>query len=121
MIEGNCLCGAVRIEVAHAPETVTSCNCSACRRLGAIFAYYPPDQVKVSGPTIGFQRQDMGEPPMLELHHCPTCGCTTHWTGLDPDLNRMGVNARLMAPQVLAAARLRRLDGADTWTYFDED
>jgi hypothetical protein len=32
----------------------------------------------------------------------------------------MGVNARLMAPEDLAAARLRHLDGADTWKYLDE-
>jgi hypothetical protein len=32
----------------------------------------------------------------------------------------MGVNARLMAPEVLAAARPRRLDGADTWKYLDQ-
>jgi hypothetical protein len=32
----------------------------------------------------------------------------------------MGVNARLMAPEILAAARRRRLDGADTWKIIDE-
>jgi hypothetical protein len=32
----------------------------------------------------------------------------------------MGVNARLMAPKVLAHAKVRRLDGADTWKYLDE-
>jgi hypothetical protein len=123
MVEGTCLCGAVTIEVARAPDTVTSCNCSACRRLGAIYAYYPPDEVRISGPTVGYVRHDLpdGEAPGLALHHCPTCGCTTHWAALDPGLGRMGVNARLLAPQVLAAARLRRLDGADTWTYLDED
>jgi hypothetical protein len=30
------------------------------------------------------------------------------------------VNARLMAPEVLAAARRRHLDGADTWKYLGE-
>ncbi len=32
----------------------------------------------------------------------------------------MGVNARLMEPEILARAKVRRLDGAETWTYFDE-
>jgi hypothetical protein len=32
----------------------------------------------------------------------------------------MGVNARLMAPEVLATTRVRRLDGAKTWEYLDE-
>jgi hypothetical protein len=81
MIKGDCLCGAVTIEVAKAPETVTSCNCSACRRLGGIYAYYPPEEVRISGPTVGFIRHDLpdGEAPGLTLHHCPTCGCTTSW------------------------------------------
>jgi hypothetical protein len=33
----------------------------------------------------------------------------------------MGINARLLAPDVLAAARVRRLDGAsDDWKYLDD-
>ena len=121
MIEGACLCGGVRIEVPEAPDTVTSCNCSACRRTGSLWAYYSPDQVRIDGETRGYGRRDIpGQPePMLALHHCPTCGCITHWTPLN-DVPRMGVNVRLMAPEVLAAARVRRLDGADTWTYLDE-
>ena len=119
-IKGSCLCGAVTYEVATAPDKVTSCNCSACRRMGGLWAYYRPDQVRVTGETVGFTRSVEGEPPMLALHHCPTCGCVTHWTPLTPDGDRMGVNARLMAPVVLAAARVRHLDGADTWTFLDE-
>jgi hypothetical protein len=33
--------------------------------------------------------------------------------------NRMGVNARLMEPEILAGARVRHLDGADTDEYID--
>jgi hypothetical protein len=32
----------------------------------------------------------------------------------------MGVNARLFEPEVLATARVRRLDGAGTGKYLDE-
>jgi len=32
----------------------------------------------------------------------------------------MGVNARLLAPEVLARAQVRHLDGADTWRYLDK-
>jgi hypothetical protein len=35
------------------------------------------------------------------------------------DRNRMGVNARLMEPEILADARLRHLDGAKTDEYID--
>jgi hypothetical protein len=32
----------------------------------------------------------------------------------------MGVNARLMDPQILAAARVRKLDGAGSEKYLDQ-
>ncbi len=120
MVEGSCLCGAVTYEVESAPEAVTSCNCSSCRRTGGLWAYYRPDQVRVSGETVGFTRSVDGDPPMLTTHHCPICGCLTHWSPLIPGSDRMAVNARLMDPEVLAAARVRQFDGAVTWTFPDE-
>ena len=116
MIEGSCHCGAVRIEVDSAPAELTSCNCSICRRLGTLWAYYPASQVRVAGATTSYR---WGE-RTLDFHHCPRCGCATHWTPVDPTRDRLGVNARLLDPGVVAAARVRRLDGADTWRYLDE-
>jgi hypothetical protein len=116
MIEASCHCGAVKIEVEHAPAELTSCNCSICRRLGTLWAYYRPAQVRVSGNTATYRWGDR----TLDLHRCPTCGCVTHWTPVDPGLDRMGVHARLMDPAVVAAARVRRVDGADTWKDLDE-
>ena len=57
---------------------------------------------------------------MLEFHRCSVCGCVVCWSAIDPQNDRMGVNARLMEPEILARAKVRRLDGADSWTYFDE-
>lgn len=118
-VEGTCHCGGVTIAVDRAPTEVTSCNCSICRRLGALWAYYHPKVVHVVGTTVGYQSGDR----MLELHHCPTCACTTHWRPL-PDRappDRMGINVRLMAPEVVAAAHVKRVDGAsDTWAVLDE-
>ena len=119
MITASCHCGAVRFEIADAPAEVTDCNCSVCRRYGTLWAYYRSDQVRLLGPaeaTFAYSWDDRS----LEFHHCRTCGCTTHWRGIIPArADRMGVNARLMEPEVLAAARVRRLDGAVTETYLD--
>ena len=41
-----------------------------------------------------------------------TCGCVTHWAAVDRGADRMGVDARLMAPETLAAARVRHSDNA---------
>jgi hypothetical protein len=114
---GTCHCGSVTIRVASAPTEVTSCNCSICRRLGTLWAYYAPADVCVSGATATYQ---WGE-KSIDFHHCPTCGCTTHWSRREGgDADRMGINARLLAPEVLAGARVRRLDGASgEWKYLD--
>jgi hypothetical protein len=118
-IKGSCHCGAVEIEIARAPTELTSCNCSICRRLGTLWAYYAPTDVRVTGPTATYRSGDK----TLDLHRCVTCGCTTHWSPLANRAaqDRMGINARLLEPDVVAAARVRRLDGAsDDWKYLDD-
>jgi hypothetical protein len=117
MIEASCHCGAFRLRIAAAPQTVTDCNCSICRRLGVLWAYYAPRDVEVIGPSDGAAAYRWGEATLV-FHHCRSCGCTTHWTPLPHrDQGRMGVNARLMDPAVLAAARIRKLDGAVSEKY----
>ena len=114
--DGSCHCGAVRLVCEVAPQTVTDCNCSICRRYGVLWAYYSPRQVTVAGATDTYQWDDRS----IFFHRCKVCGCVTHWSPVDPTLDRMGVNARLMAPDTLAAARIRRLDGAGTEDYLDQ-
>lgn len=115
---GTCHCGAVSITVARAPEQVTSCNCSICRRLGTLWAYSAPSDVTISGATATYAWGDRS----LDFHRCASCGCATHWSPRPGrDQGRMGINARLLEPEVLAAARVRRLDGAsENWRYLDD-
>ncbi|HEY5339228.1 MAG TPA: GFA family protein [Rhizomicrobium sp.] len=119
MIEASCHCGAVRMKIAEAPQTVTDCNCSICRKLGVLWAYYSPAKVHIAPPS-GATDIYMWDDRSLEFHRCKTCGCTTHWSAVDKSVDRMGVNARLMDPSVLAAAHVRKLDGAVTGRYLAE-
>ena len=121
MIEAVCHCGAVRIAVPSQPEEVTDCNCSICRRLGGLWAYYPATEVTIAGleATDTYVRHDGPNMGYLALHHCRTCGCTTHWSSLDTSVDRMGVNARLMEPEVLARASVRHFNGADDASFRD--
>ena len=112
-IEASCHCGAVKFEVDAELSEVTSCNCSICRRTGALWAYYSPKRVRFT--TDGATDVYVWGDKMLVLHRCKVCGCITHWLAIEPDHDRMGVNARLMPPEILAKARVRRFDGADTW------
>jgi hypothetical protein len=110
MIEASCHCGGVRLRVPAAPDTITDCNCSICRRLGTLWAYYQTADV-VFGPPDATAIYMWGD-RTLEIHRCKACGCTTHWQGVGEFAHRVGINARLFDPEVLAALPIRRFDGA---------
>lgn len=112
MIESSCHCGSVKLQMAAAPDEVNDCNCSICRRYGTLWAYYSPAQVRIVAANEATDRYLWGE-KMLEFHRCKNCGCLTHWAAVNPRAERMGVNARLMAPEILAAARRRHSENAD--------
>lgn len=112
MIEASCHCGAVRMAIDTPPDEVTRCDCSICRKLGVLWAYYAPQQVRLTAApdaTLVYLWNRMA----LEFHTCRTCGCTTHWAHVDRNYHRMAVNARLMEPAVLAAARVHDLSNSD--------
>ena len=132
MITGSCHCRAVRIAVPRAPEWAASCNCSICRRTGALVAYYRPDEVRVDGETATYLTGDR----FILFHFCEACANHTHWTAnpeaLAGDLpeevraalaERMGINARLLDGFAVtkdgptfdgAALEVRFMDNADS-------
>ncbi|HEY0413457.1 MAG TPA: GFA family protein [Allosphingosinicella sp.] len=108
-VAGSCHCGAVRLEVTYAPLWVGMCNCSLCRKLAWLVAYYPDAEVRVEGETTAYVWGDR----MIGIHHCRICGCGTHWQTLGEDFGRMGINARLLDGFDPAAVEVRPLDNAD--------
>lgn len=114
----SCHCGAVRIAVAQPPENVTECNCSLCRSYGVLWAYYEAAELVLpSDPTATDSYAWGGR--NVDFHRCRNCGCVTHWVPRLASRSRRGVNARLLPPEVLAAARLRHRDGAGSGRYLD--
>jgi hypothetical protein len=112
----SCHCGAVTVTADAPPNEVTDCDCSLCRRYGVLWAYYPTRAVAVCGPTDRYSRGARS----IAFHRCAACGCVTHWAPVTREEDRMGVNARLFDPLLLAGVRTRRLDGAVTERYLDE-
>jgi hypothetical protein len=112
MIESSCHCRAIKLEIPAAPGEVNDCNCSICRRYGVLWAYYSPADVRILASDSATDRYLWGE-KSIEFHRCRNCGCVTHWSAVDRGVDRMGVNARLMPPKILAAARVRHSDNAD--------
>jgi len=119
MLAATCHCGAVRIEVPRRPRSLTSCNCSICRRYGTLWAYYKATEVRVIGAPGTVNEYSWGD-KSLKFVRCSTCGCITHWKPIRlKEGSRMGVNARNFEPSSLSLVRIRRLDGASTWKYLD--
>lgn len=119
MLQATCHCGAVSIEVPGQPEFLVDCNCSICRRNGALWAFYPSSSVKLHSHPESTTEYVWG-PGAIRTMHCKVCGCTTHWEQRDPNPDQtMGVNARNFEPAVVAGVRVRRFDGAATWEYLD--
>jgi hypothetical protein len=54
-------------------------------------------------------------PPLQDVRVCHTLGILASNPGC-----RHGVNLGNFDPKLIAAVRVRRFDGADTWTHIDE-
>jgi hypothetical protein len=118
-LTASCHCGAVRVEIPRAPEALTNCNCSVCRRYGALWCYFPVEEVQVHAEDGATRHYAWGD-RTLRFVRCATCGCVTHWEPIVRErAHKMGVNARLFEPADLGDVKIRRLDGAETWEYLD--
>ncbi|HTN49255.1 MAG TPA: GFA family protein [Burkholderiaceae bacterium] len=121
MLSATCHCGAVRIEIPRRPRTLTNCNCSICRRYGALWAYYAANTVRVTSAPGATSSYAWGR-KALRFVRCSTCGCIIGWERFnEPEKGRMGVNARNFEPGALGDVRILRLDGARTWRHLRDD
>jgi hypothetical protein len=119
LLEGSCHCGAVKLRLPAMPAKATRCNCSLCRRLGSVWAYYELTTVRIEGHPENTEGYIQGD-RTLRTVRCKTCGCVTHWEPLDPSRNtRHGVNLNNFPPALLEQVDVRRFDGADTWTFIE--
>ena len=119
MLSGSCHCGAVRIEIPRKPRRLTDCNCSICRRYGALWAYFKASAVRVIARPGALRKYAWGR-KNLRFVRCAGCGCVTHWEDARRGAGRrVGVNARNFDPAAMRGVRIRRLDGAKSWKYLD--
>lgn len=120
MLSASCHCGNVKLEVSRKPQVLTECNCSMCRRYGALWAYYTRKSVRVISPPEMMKAYMWGDKG-IEFYHCLNCGCITHYESVikDPD-SRFVVNARMMSLEIITSTRRKKFDGADTWKFIYE-
>lgn len=119
-ITAQCHCGQVQLTAKTRPPALTSCNCSICRRYGALWAYYSPAEVTIElqQPTSEYR---WGEKE-IAFHFCPNCGCLTHYQSDNAPKYppRIAINARMMHnTEQLDQIPVRHFDGADSWQFID--
>ena len=120
-IQGSCHCGATRFSVAEAPREVTRCTCSFCSKRGALWAYYTPQQFRLTTPVEQVSTYRWRSKTVAH-HFCAGCGCGTYSESPDfskgePDFAnpRVGVSARLFDDFDLDAVPANVIDGRNLW------
>lgn len=113
MIQGSYHCDAVQWRFEGMPESASVCNCTACRRYGALWAYaFEGAGIDVSGPTQTYTRGRW-----VVFHFCAVCGRVAYWRGLKARKDgrySMGVNLRLSDPEHVGHVPIIRHDGLET-------
>lgn len=85
---GSCQCGAVDFDVDLDLGHTVTCNCSRCRRLGAVLAFAPRDKF-----TLNRGEGELAEYQFNKhlIHHlfCKACGIQSFSFGETPDGKQM--------------------------------
>jgi len=118
MVEGTCHCGDCSWTLEGDPGPVTACNCTLCRRYGALWAYdYVDERIRIHGAPASYVRRAKDD-PALEILFCPTCAAVLSWRGLRREADgrmRIAVNVRLAPPDAVATLPIERFDGLDSF------
>lgn len=82
-----------------------------CRRYGAAWAYYTTDEVKLPTTTEALEstsrisQYSRREDATITFNFCTDCMCLMYWwpteRAEDPEKGNMGLNTRMMDPEVL--------------------
>jgi len=91
--QGECFCGAVKIEATGAPQVMGYCHCRSCRSWSGgpvnAFSLWRPQDVKVTAGAD--QLATFKKTPMSERQYCAKCG--GHLMSKHPTLGMVDVFA----------------------------
>jgi hypothetical protein len=125
MLTGSCHCGAAGWTLEGDPGPATACNCTLCRRYGALWAYDHEDgRIRLTGESAAYARIGKDD-PALEIRFCRTCAGVIAWRGLRLEADgrrRIAVNLRLCDdPAAVADLPIDHFDGLVTFDDLPRD
>ncbi len=122
MVKGSCHCGRVKWIYNSPVESVTACNCTLCRRYGALWAYgVSPSEIQVEGPTSAYVWGNQ----LSGFNFCNNCGCLAYYIANKPyedGQRRVAVNFRMAEdPEQIQSLRIDHFDGLDKFEDLPSD
>nr|WP_294864248.1 GFA family protein [uncultured Pseudogulbenkiania sp.] len=108
---GSCHCGRIAFDVEGDLGQVMSCNCSICRRKGALMWFVPRQQLRLLTPEADMSTYTFNK-HVIQHHFCPICGMHPFGEGRDPAGNAMAaVNVRCLDDVDLDTLTVKHFDG----------
>ena len=118
---GSCHCGRVRFEVEAQIDYVRACDCSICRRRGALNHRVPRNKLRLLTPWEELTLYQWGSRTAQD-YFCPTCGLLPFRRPSDPTpaeraqgveaSDGWAVNVRCLEAVDLDAIPVRRIHGS---------
>jgi hypothetical protein len=108
--EGSCHCGAVRFEIDAELDHVRVCDCSICRRRGALIHRVPPERFRLLTPIDDLTLYTFHTQTARD-YFCPRCGVLPfRRPRTDPGV--WAVNVRCLEGVDLDSIRVERVFGS---------
>jgi hypothetical protein len=108
----SCHCGQVACRIEAAPSAAIECNCSICRRKGAVLVAIAPEQFHLETACDALAVYTFGR-HVIRHQFCKTCDCAPFGEGIGPDGQAMvAINLRCAEGLDLAKLTITEFDGA---------
>jgi hypothetical protein len=112
MLTGSCHCGKIAYTLdEEAPTKAISCNCSMCRRTGALHHFSTPDKFTLKGSRDDLETYQFNK-HVITYNRCKICGASPFAEGKRPDGKDM-VEINLRCADIdLDTLEITEFDGA---------
>ena len=109
---GSCHCGRLAYTVDEDPPArAMACNCSICRRTGALHHFTTPDKFRREADEADIQVYTFNKHVIRHMF-CKTCGAAPFAEGQGPNGSMVEINLRCADGIDLDALEIAKCDGA---------
>jgi hypothetical protein len=123
-IKGHCHCQSVKWTFVGNFAGATACNCTVCRRYGALWVYGylgVGEDIEIIGETQSYSRG----PETISFNFCPKCACVVSWTVNKKTSDgrvKCALNIRMIEnPELAFPAYIEHFDGLNTFEDLPRD